>query len=248
MRNSIVLIVGLVVGVGVIAGLAVFGPGNGEEESGHDHSEVTLDPRNEIERESPIELNPSDGEEIGFVYEAYLSPEQEAEEESDTPEVAPEVFKSTAPSVPREERESRGHAVLEFTNDLSRAYIHLQTENVDPEDVVMLHIHCGRPGQLGPIIVDFGLHGDPAEMIEDERLTFEILNEDLVATIDSGHGLVGAFTAGCPIVQTIPNDRTRTIAGMELIARSGELYFNLHTKGQTFYGDIRGQFYLVEES
>lgn len=245
MKKIIVLVVGLLASAGIVAALVTFASGS-EDESGHDDSEVTLDPRNEIERDSPIELNPSGGEEIGFVYESYLSPEQEAEEEEDTPEVAPDVFKSTAPSVPREERDSRGHAVLEFTNDLSRAYIHLETENVDPEDIVMLHIHCGRPGQLGPIIVDFGLHGDPAEMMEDERLTFEILNEDLLATIDSGHGLVGAFTAGCPIVQTIPNDRTRTIAGMELIARRGELYFNLHTKGQTFYGDIRGQFYLVE--
>jgi hypothetical protein len=28
---------------------------------------------------------------------------------------------------------------------------------------------------------------------------------------------------------------------MALIAEQGELYYNLHTKGQTIYGDIRGQ-------
>ena len=52
---------------------------------------------------------------------------------------------------------------------------------------------------------------------------------------------MGAFTAGCPIVQTLPLDKVKTIAGMALIAQEGELYFNLHTKGQTFFGDIRGQ-------
>jgi hypothetical protein len=36
-------------------------------------------------------------------------------------------------------------------------------------------------------------------------------------------------------------DRVKTIAGMALIAEQGELYYNLHTKGQTFFGDIRGQ-------
>ena len=52
---------------------------------------------------------------------------------------------------------------------------------------------------------------------------------------------MGAFTAGCPIVQSLPLDKVKTIAGMALIAQQGELYFNLHTKGQTFFGDIRGQ-------
>jgi hypothetical protein len=33
---------------------------------------------------------------------------------------------------------------------------------------------------------------------------------------------------------------------MELIARQGELYFNLHTSGQVYFGDIRGQFVAVE--
>ena len=31
------------------------------------------------------------------------------------------------------------------------------------------------------------------------------------------------------------------LAGMASIAAEGELYFNIHTRQQTFYGDIRGQ-------
>jgi len=200
----------------------------------------------ELDRESPIPLNPAAGQEIGAVYQAFPSPHQQGDDEENTPRMTPPSFRSTAPSTPRNERTSRGHVVLEFAQDLSRAYIHVAVENVNPEDVVMLHLHCGRPGQLGPIIVDFGLMGNLTDYLADGRMTLEIRNEDIVAAAESGHGLVGAFTAGCPIVQTIPNDKVKTIGGMELIARQGELYFNLHTKGQTFYGDIRGAFYLVD--
>jgi hypothetical protein len=35
--------------------------------------------------------------------------------------------------------------------------------------------------------------------------------------------------------------KVKTVAGMEYIARLGELYFNMHTKGHMFYGDLRGQ-------
>jgi len=63
----------------------------------------------------------------------------------------------------------------------------------------------------------------------------------LVAVTDHSHGPLGFFTAGCPIIPSVPMDRVRTIAGLALIAQQGELYFNLHTKGQMFFGDIRGQ-------
>ncbi len=214
-------------------------------QDGHHGGDGSLH-RDELDRESPIELNPTGGNEIGLVYEAYLSPQQEAGEEEDTPPLTPPQFLSTEPSTPREERTSRGHAVLEFKKDLSRAYIHLSTVNVNPDDIVMLHLHCGRPGQLGPIIVDFGLMGDVTELMADEVMTLEITNADIVAVAESGSGIVGAFTAGCPIVPAIPNDRIKTIAGLAMVARHGELYFNLHTAQQTFFGDIRGDFYPAD--
>ena len=196
--------------------------------------------------DSPLDLNPAAGTEIGFVYEAYLSPEQEGGEEEDTPSIIPDVFRSTAPSIDRESRTSRGHGFLSFTNDLSRAFVHVAIENVNPEDINMFHIHCGLPGQLGPIIIDFNLKGDPSVFFEDGVFTMEILNEDIVAVTDHAEGVVGAFTAGCPIMLAVPNDRVKTIAGMQHIAEEGELYFNLHTKGQTYFGDIRGQLSRVE--
>ncbi|MEL7245445.1 MAG: CHRD domain-containing protein, partial [Cyanobacteria bacterium J06573_2] len=72
----------------------------------------------------------------------------------------------------------------------------------------------------------------------------EIRNEDIEKVINSGHGIVGAYTAGCPIVPGTL-DKVKTIAGMQYIAQKGELYFNLHTKAQTFYGDIRGKLHPV---
>lgn len=180
------------------------------------------------------------GEKISFVYEASLSPQQEPGEEKDTPSSTPKEFRSTAPSLLRDERTSRGHGVLRFTNDLSKAYVDVKVENVNPKDVVMFHIHCGRPDQLGPILVDFAFSGDIQENLADGVFSVEITNAHIEKTSKSGQGIVGAFTAGCPIVPGLP-DKVKTIAGMEYILQKGELYFNLHTKGQTFFGDIRGQ-------
>lgn len=195
----------------------------------------------------PVTLDPSKGQEIGFVYEAFLSPHQEPGEEEDTPALTPEEFLSTAPSLLRNERTSHmGHGMLRFTNDLSRVYVDVAVEGINPEDVVMFHIHCGRPDMLGPILVDFAHSGDIQENLADGVFSAVITNEDIEKVSESGHGLVGAFTAGCPIVVGLPDD-VKTVAGMEYIAQQGELYFNLHTKGQTFYGDIRGQLHLVED-
>lgn len=201
-------------------------------------------PAGEIDRPSPIALNPASGSEIGFVYEAFLNPNQEGGEEEETPALIPPEFRSSAPSVARTLRTSRGHAVIEFTNDLSRAYVHLAIENVDVSQIVMLHLHCGRPGQLGPIIIDFSHNGNLQALLADNMMTVEVTNSDVTAVTAHGGGIIDGFTSGCPIADN-PVDKVKTIAGMEYIARQGDLYFNLHTAGQTYFGDIRGQFHLV---
>lgn len=201
---------------------------------------------NEILPVSRIDLDPSAGGEIGLIYQAWLSPHQEGGEEEETPAIIPTIFTSTAPSIDRNERLSRGHGTLAFTNDFSRAFAHVKIAGVDPEDIVMFHIHCGKPGQLGPIIVDFSLGNDLADVFADNELSVEITNEDIVATANHGHGLVAALTAGCPIAIAVPGNKVLTVAGLAQIALETELYFNLHTKGQTFFGDIRGQLYPVQ--
>ncbi|PJI91772.1 CHRD domain-containing protein [Yoonia maricola] len=200
----------------------------------------------EVPPVSGITLNPSAGAEIGPIFETWVSPHQEGGEERDTPRFAPDMFKSTTPSVDRDERPSRGHGTLAFSRDLSTAYAHIAIEGVNPEDIVMFHIHCGRPGQLGPIIVDFGLENDLAEVFADGEVSLEITNEDIVAAMEHDHGLVAAFTAGCPITLAVPTDKVVTVAGLAHIAYQRELYYNIHTSGQTYFGDIRGQLYPVE--
>lgn len=195
---------------------------------------------------SGVALDPSRSDQIGAVVEAWLSPQQEGGEERDTPAIVPEAFRSTTPSMDRNERPSRGHATLSFSNDLGRAYAHIRIAGVNPDDINMFHIHCGRPGQLGPIIVDLGMNRDLTEDFADGEMFAEITNEDIVAVTEHAHGLVAAFTAGCPIIPAIPNDRVVTIAGVAQIAFERELYFNLHTTGQTYFGDIRGQLHPVE--
>ena len=187
-----------------------------------------------------VALDPRKGQEIGSVFEAFLSPHQEPGEESDTPASTPKQFKSTAPSVPRSERTGRGHGVLRFANDLSKVYVEVRVENINPKDVNMFHIHCGRPDMLGPILVDFAVTGNIQQNLADGVFSVELTDADIVKTTQAGHGVTGEFLVGCPIVPGL-RDKVKTIAGMEHIARQGELYFNLHTYGQTYYGYMRGQ-------
>ncbi|HRQ37342.1 MAG TPA: CHRD domain-containing protein [Chloroflexota bacterium] len=194
----------------------------------------------------PAALAPAQGQAIGSVFQAFLSPHQEPGEEKDTPALIPQQFRSTEPSLLRSERLSHGHGMLRFTNDLSRVYVDVQLENVNPEDVIMFHIHCGKPDQLGPILIDFAHSGDMQENLADGLFSVVLTNEDIEMVLASQHGLIGGYTLGCPIVPGVPGE-VKTIAGMEHIARQGELYFNLHTKAQTYFGDMRGQVRPVEK-
>jgi len=239
MKNSPIFVLLIIFSGGLLATEAT---AKSKKNSDHAHGEVTH-PKDEVTPVVEIELNPKEGSEIGLIFESYLSPQQEAEEESDTPDAAPAVFKSTAPSRKREERPGRGHGILAFSKDFSRAYVQLAISDIDPNEIVMAHIHCGKPGMLGPIIVDFGKTGDVSTYFADGMLTYEITNHDLEMVLDGSKGIVGAFTGGCPIITARPGDRVRTIAGMAVIANEGDLYFNIHTKGQTFYGDVRGQLF-----
>jgi hypothetical protein len=195
----------------------------------------------EVTPRDGLTLDPAAGSEIGRVYQAWLSPLQQGGEEGDVPFLVPDEFRSTAPSIDRNDRLSRGHGTLAITRDLGRAYAHVKIEGVNPADIVMFHIHCGLPGQLGPILVDLGHGLDLTTAFADGELSVEITNEDIVAVLDHSHGVIGFLTAGCPILPAVPTDRVVTVAGLAQIAAEGELYFNLHTKGQLYFGDIRGQ-------
>lgn len=194
------------------------------------------------------ELDPSRGAQIGAVYEAFLTPHQEGDEEENTPATTPKQFRSSTPSQSRAAREAaghRGHGQVRFSNDFSRAFVDVKIEGIDPKTINMFHIHCGKPGILGPILVDFAHATDLQSNLADSVFSVEIRNEHLVQTVEHAHGLVGAFTSGCvipsPSLGSAAPVKVSTVAGMAQLARDGELYFNLHTTGQTYYGDIRGQ-------
>jgi hypothetical protein len=198
-------------------------------------------------------LNAGRGKEIGLVFESYLSPWQEGDEEENTPSSTPSQFRSTTPSQSRAQREAaghRGHGQLRFSNDLSRAWVDVRVEGVDLNNVTMFHIHCGRPGILGPIVVDFSQATNVKENLADGNFSVELNNEHIVKTAQSGEGLVGVMTMGCvipsPSLGSNQPVKTSTIAGLARLARDGELYFNLHTSGQTYFGDIRGQLHPVQ--
>jgi hypothetical protein len=195
-----------------------------------------------------VALDAGQGKEIGMVFESWLSPWQEGDEEANTPSSTPDKFKSTTPSQSRAEREAAGHRAhgqLRFTRDLSRAYVDVRVEGVDLSTVNMFHIHCGRPGILGPIVVDFSQATNVKDNLADGTFSVELNNEHIVKTAASGEGVVGFATMGCiipsPSLGSNTPTKTSTIAGLAQLAAAGELYFNLHTTGQTYFGDMRGQ-------
>ena len=200
-------------------------------------------------------LDPSRGQEVGMVFEAYLSPHQEPDEEENTPSSTAKAFRSTTPSQSRAAREAaghRGHGQLRFNKDLSRAFVDVRVDGIKADSVNMFHIHCGKPGILGPIIVDFSLATDIKQNLADGLLSVEVKNEHIVKNVEHAHGVLGALTTGCiipsPSLGSVKPTKVSTIAGLAQIAMEGELYFNLHTTGQTYFGDIRGQLHQASTS
>jgi hypothetical protein len=190
--------------------------------------------------------DPASGATTFTVYEAYMSPAQEPGEESEIPKALEKSLGATAPSVPRESRKSRGYGQIRFAKDLSKAYVDVQITGVKAEDILMFHIHCGPPGVLGPIIVDFGESENPGKKLTEGKYSVELTNKNVQFVKDMPKGLKPALPEGCPAELGLPG-QMKTIAGLEYLARKGVLYFNLHTKGHTYYGEMRGQIYPAKE-
>lgn len=196
---------------------------------------------------SPLE-SPSVGKTTFTVYEGFMSPPQQPGEESDAPKLLAKGvgLESTSPSLPREQRKSLGHGRIRFNRALTRAYVDVEIEGVKPEDIMMFHVHCGPPGVLGPIIVDFGEFGDLTKTLANGKLSVELANKNITFIKDMPHGLKPALPESCPVETGFPT-QSMTIAALEYLARKWVLYFNLHTKANTFYGEVRGQIYSTKE-
>jgi hypothetical protein len=189
--------------------------------------------------------DPAQGATTFYSYDGYLSPAQEPGEETETPKLLQKSLGGTAPSTPREERKSRGHGQLRFSRDMTRAYVDVQIQGVNPADIVMFHIHCGPPGFLGPIIVDFGEFGELSKTMATGKFTAELTNKN-VKFVKSPPTIKSKLPESCPIDVGFPS-QTSTLSGLDYLARKGVLYFNLHTKAHTYYGEMRGQIYPSRE-
>lgn len=188
---------------------------------------------------------PAEGALTFRVYDGFLSPMQEPGEESETPKLLQRSLGATAPSTPRKQRGSRGYGQLRVARDLSKAQVDVRIEGVRAEDILMFHIHCGPPGVLGPILVDLGHARDLTQELADGQLSLELTDEDI--TYSKGmKGISPGLPEGCPIELGLVG-QVKTIAGLDALARKGVLYFNLHTRAHTYYGEMRGQLYVADE-
>jgi hypothetical protein len=192
--------------------------------------------------------DPSLGATTFTLYEGFMSPQQQPGEESDAPKALTKAtgLTSTQSSLPREQRPSRGWGQIRFNKDLSAAFIDVEIKNVKPDDVLMFHIHCGPPGVLGPIIVDLGSFGPLPRLLANGKLSLELRNQNIVYVKQMPQGLKPALPESCPAELGLPT-QAMTVAALEYLARKGVLYFNLHTKANTFYGEMRGQIYPASE-
>jgi hypothetical protein len=204
---------------------------------------------------APVQVSAATAADIGagksdvVVYDGWMSPQQQPGEDTDAPKALAHLtgLESTAKPVPREQRKSLGKGRIRFAKNLSRAFVDVEIEGVDPADILMFHVHCGPPGVLGPIIVDFSTVTDLKKSFsQGGKLSVELKNKDIVYVKDMPHGMKPALPESCPVDPGWPT-QAMTVAAMEYLARKGVLYFNLHTKAHTFYGEVRGQIYPAKE-
>lgn len=71
----------------------------------------------------------------------------------------------------------RGHGKVCFSRDLSRASVDVKIEGVVLKTINMFHIHCGKPGVLGPILVDFSHNTNFQAELADGVFSVELSND-----------------------------------------------------------------------
>lgn len=103
--------------------------------------------------------DPALGTQLFTEYEAFLSTGQEPEE----------PVGSTG----------LGYGNLRFARDLSFGEIYVQIDNIDPAEIVGFHLHCGPPGFLGPILINFDQYGDFEDTISNGQFSARVNNDDV---------------------------------------------------------------------
>lgn len=139
---------------------------------------------------------------------------------------AQEVTPPDAPATPSlgVATNTSGQARIEFSRNLSSFSFRLNVR--DGRRVTQAHLHCGRPGQNGPVVVFLAaLNPDGADV-----------NGSLAqGTRRNEHIEVSA--EGC---ETLIGRPVRNIASLAGAARDGLIYANVHTIDNPA-GEVRGQ-------
>jgi hypothetical protein len=138
-------------------------------------------------------------------------------------------------------------ATIQFDPYLTQAQINFYLTNLDPADIAAFHLHCGLPGQLGPIVINFNQFGAFTTSFVNDVFSVTVTDAD-VREANWPPNRMGPPPA-CDKNAIGPAPAT-TIAGIDALARIGQLYFNVHTgskRDATFvFGLIRGQVYPVD--
>jgi hypothetical protein len=76
------------------------------------------------------------------------------------------------------------------------------------------------------------------------KFAVELSNKNITFIKDM-KGMKSGLPESCPAELGFAT-QTKTLASLEYLARKGVLYFNLHTKAHTYYGEMRGQIYAAQ--
>src|SRR5262249_20287297 len=108
-------------------------------------------------------------------YRAFASPQQE--------------------SGPASGSTTSGQATLTFDAYLTTAKLDFTLVNLDPALITGFHIHCGLPGQLGPMIVNFADFGAFTDTFHDGQFSVTLTNDDIV--VANWPPDLGSLPEGC---------------------------------------------------
>lgn len=136
--------------------------------------------------------------------------------------------------------------IIQFDPYLTQAQITFYLTGLDPSQITAFHLHCGLPSQLGPLVVNFNIFGDFTQTFNNGVFAVTLNDGDIEEQVWPINK--NKLPKAC-LANSIGPAPTTTIAGLDALAREGQLYFNVHTgsgKDPTFvYGLIRGQIYPV---
>ncbi len=159
----------------------------------------------------------NDRHDNGLKFEAQLRGGQEV--------VPPQSPTTPSPGV---ETQMAGSVRVRFSEDLTQFRFVLLVQN--GLQITQAHLHCGRPGQNGPIIVFLA--------------PLNTGGADVDGVLGSGTRTNADLIAGAAACETAIGRPVRNIASLAFAARDGLIYANVHTLTNPA-GEVRGQ--LLED-